>query len=130
MGHGDHSSSADDVDRHAERDLRPAARLNHATAEKIATTLQALATPSRLLILSELRDGPRPVTELAATIGMEQSAVSHQLRILRNLGLVTRIRDGRNSIYSLYDDHVARLLEESAYHVEHLHLGLAKRFDS
>jgi len=54
----------------------------------LATTLQALATPSRLLIMSRLREAPATVGELAQAVGMEQSAVSHQLRLLRHLGLV------------------------------------------
>ena len=82
-----------------------------------------LATPSRLLILTELRQGPLAVTELADAIGMEQSAVSHQLRLLRNLGLVTGTRSGRSIVYNLYDNHVAQLLDEAIYHSEHLRLG-------
>ncbi|GAA5147485.1 Ni(II)/Co(II)-sensing metalloregulatory transcriptional repressor NmtR [Pseudonocardia eucalypti] len=103
----------------------PAARLDAVTAGHVATTLQALATPSRLLILTELRHGPLPVTALAEAVGMEQSAVSHQLRLLRNLGLVTGTRTGRSIVYSLYDNHVAQLLDEAIYHSEHLRLGLA-----
>ncbi|WP_018178808.1 ArsR/SmtB family transcription factor [Jongsikchunia kroppenstedtii] len=106
---------------------RPAARLDPDSAEHVATTLQALATPSRLLILTELRHGPRAVTDLADAIGMEQSAVSHQLRLLRNLGLVVGTRAGRSIKYSLYDNHVAQLLDEAVYHSEHLRLGLADR---
>ncbi|MBF6249137.1 ArsR/SmtB family transcription factor [Nocardia farcinica] len=106
---------------------RPTARLDADAAAQVATTLQALATPSRLLILSELRQGPSPVTELAEAVGMEQSAVSHQLRLLRNLGLVTGSRVGRKIVYRLYDDHVAQLLDEAVYHSEHLRLGLADR---
>ncbi|MBA2322683.1 MAG: helix-turn-helix transcriptional regulator [Pseudonocardiales bacterium] len=106
---------------------RPVARLDAATAAHVATTLQALATPSRLLILTELRQGPRPVTDLAEAVGMEQSAVSHQLRLLRNLRLVTGTRTGRNIIYSLHDNHVAQLLDEAVYHSEHLRLGLTDR---
>ena len=106
---------------------RPAARLDAESAAHVATTLQALATPSRLMILTELRHGPRPVTALAETIGMEQSAVSHQLRLLRNLGLVTGTRAGRSIVYSLYDNHVAQLLDEAVYHSEHLRLGLSDR---
>lgn len=103
---------------------RPALRLDAEAAAHVATTLQALATPSRLLILTELRHGPRPVTALAEAIGMEQSAVSHQLRLLRNLGLVVGARTGRSIVYSLYDNHVAQLLDEAIYHSEHLRLGL------
>ena len=58
---------------------------------------------------------------------MEQSAVSHQLRVLRHLGLVVGERRGRSVVYSLHDDHVAVLLDEAVYHVEHVRLGLAGR---
>lgn len=67
------------------------------------------------------------MTELAETVGMRQSAVSHQLRILRSLGLVTGNRSGRTVRYSLYDTHVAQLLDEAVYHVEHLKLGISDR---
>ncbi|MFE7045556.1 ArsR/SmtB family transcription factor [Streptomyces atratus] len=90
----------------------------------MATTLQALATPSRLRILARLQEGPCPATELADAVGMEQSACSHQLRLLRNLGLVTGERRGRSVIYALYDNHVAELLDQALFHVEHLRLGL------
>jgi ArsR family transcriptional regulator, nickel/cobalt-responsive transcriptional repressor len=55
---------------------------------------------------------------------MEQSAVSHQLRLLRHLGLVTGTRHGKSTVYALYDDHVAMLLDEAVYHSEHLRLGI------
>ena len=84
----------------------PQARLDAATAESVADTLSALTAPSRLLILGRLREGPASVTELTQAIGLEQSAISHQLRVLRSLGLVTRQRSGRSATYSLYDHHV------------------------
>jgi ArsR family transcriptional regulator, nickel/cobalt-responsive transcriptional repressor len=102
----------------------PRTRLDASNAARVATALQALATPSRLLILARLREGPLPATELAAEVGMEQSACSHQLRLLRNLGLVVGIRKGRSVVYSLYDDHVAELLDQAIHHIEHLRLGL------
>lgn len=98
-------------------------RLDAAGAKAVATTLQALATPSRLLILSHLRDAPSSVGGLAQAVGMEQSAVSHQLRLLRNLGLVDGERHGRTVVYSLYDHHVAKLLDEAIFHAEHVRLG-------
>lgn len=101
----------------------PAARLTPASAANVAATLQALTTPSRLLILSQLRQAPATVTELTEGVGMEQSAVSHQLRLLRTMGLVTTSRSGRHITYSLYDGHVASLLDEAVYHAEHLRLG-------
>ena len=102
----------------------PPAQLTAASAAQVASTLQALATPSRLLILAALRHEPRTVTQLAGQIGMEQSAVSHQLRLLRNLGLVAATRQGKNMLYALYDNHVAQLLDQAVYHSEHLRLGL------
>ena len=104
-----------------------AARLDLAAAKSVAETLQALATPSRLLILSRLREGPATVGELTTAVGMEQSAVSQQLRLLRHLGLVEGHREGRNVSYALYDDHVAQLLDEAIYHAEHLRLGVPDR---
>jgi ArsR family transcriptional regulator, nickel/cobalt-responsive transcriptional repressor len=100
---------------------RPLGRLDAESAAFVATTLQALATPSRLLILTELRQGPRAVSDLAEAVGMEQSAVSHQLRLLRNLDLVVGTRAGRSIVYSLYDNHVA------IYHSEHRRLGVADK---
>ena len=102
----------------------PPASLDATSAATVATTLQALATPSRLLMLTRLRQGSCTVGELADAVGMEQSAVSHQLRLLRNLGLVTGTRAGRSIVYSLYDNHVAQLLDQAVYHIEHLRLGI------
>ncbi|MTE22363.1 metalloregulator ArsR/SmtB family transcription factor [Streptomyces sp. TRM43335] len=102
----------------------PRTRLTPQNAPKVAETLQALATPSRLLILARLREGPCAVTELAAAVGMEQSACSHQLRVLRTLGLVTGDRRGRSVVYALHDNHVAELLDQALHHVEHLRLGI------
>jgi ArsR family transcriptional regulator, nickel/cobalt-responsive transcriptional repressor len=110
---------------HAVQGHTSSGRLDADTARQVATTLQALSTPSRLLILSTLRDGPRSVGELAESVGMEQSAVSHQLRLLRNLGLVSGDRQGRHIVYRLYDDHVAELIDQAVYHAEHLRLGLS-----
>jgi ArsR family transcriptional regulator, nickel/cobalt-responsive transcriptional repressor len=95
------------------------------TARSVAETMQALATPSRVRILSRLRADPCSVGELAREIGMEQPAVSQQLRVLRHLGLVVGERDGRHVIYALHDDHVGALLSEAVSHTEHLRLGLA-----
>ncbi|HEY4277021.1 MAG TPA: metalloregulator ArsR/SmtB family transcription factor [Conexibacter sp.] len=92
-----------------------------------AESMQALAAPSRLRILARLHDGPTSVNDLAAAVGMEGSAVSHQLRLLRHLGLVTGRRDGRSVVYELHDDHVAELLEQAVAHAQHVRLGIAGR---
>ncbi|MEV6115143.1 metalloregulator ArsR/SmtB family transcription factor [Streptomyces sp. NPDC052109] len=114
MGHGDTGKTTGSARQ----------RLETVGAADVAATLQALATPSRLRILARLQEGPCAATDLADAVGMEQSACSHQLRLLRNLGLVTGERRGRSIIYALYDNHVAELLEQALYHVEHLRLGL------
>lgn len=104
----------------------PGELLDPRAARQVAETMQALATPSRLRILACLHEGPLSVSEISEAVGMDGSAVSHQLRILRHLGLVTGERDGRRVNYSLYDHHVAQLLEQAMSHVEHLRLGLSE----
>jgi DNA-binding transcriptional ArsR family regulator len=89
----------------------------------LADTMQALAAPSRVRILGRLHAGPCAVGDLAEAVDMEASAVSHQLRLLRHLGLVMGSRDGRSVVYSLHDEHVGQLIEEAISHVEHLRLG-------
>src|SRR5919202_6455027 len=106
MAHGGPHRSADELDA--------------AFAGVVAETMQALATPSRVRILGRLSSGPCSVNELAGAVGMEPSAVSHQLRLLRHLGLVVGRRQGRHVVYDLYDDHVGELLEQAISHVEHL----------
>jgi len=96
-------------------------------ARAAAESVQALATPSRLRILARLHSGAASVNEIASAVGMESSAVSHQLRLLRHLGLVIGQRDGRQVVYELHDDHVADLLDQVVSHVEHVRLGLAGR---
>ena len=95
-------------------------------AREVAQTMQALATPSRLQILGRLRESPCSVGELAEAVGMQQSAVSHQLRLLRHLGLVLGERRGRHVVYALHDTHVAVLLDEAVYHIEHVRLGASE----
>jgi DNA-binding transcriptional ArsR family regulator len=97
------------------------------TARQVAETMQALAAPSRVRILARLREGACNVNELADAVGMEGSAVSHQLRLLRHLGLVVGERSGRTVVYALHDSHVADLIDQAVFHVEHLRLGLVER---
>ena len=111
MSHGDHDTSS---------------LLSPAASRRVAETMQALAAPSRVRILSRLAAGPCPVGELAQDVAMEPSAVSQQLRVLRHLGLVVGERDGRHVIYGLHDDHVRALLTEAVSHTEHLRLGIVE----
>ena len=86
-------------------------------AERLADTMYALSTPSRVLLLGSLLDGPRSVTDLTEALGMEQSAVSHQLRVLREHDLVRAEKVGRRRLYALYDEHVSTLLHAGLDHV-------------
>jgi DNA-binding transcriptional ArsR family regulator len=90
----------------------------------MAHGVEGRITPTQIT-LDVAREVAQTVGQLAEAIQMEQSAVSHQLRTLRHLGLVVGDRRGRNVLYALHDDHVATLLEEAVYHVEHLHLGVS-----
>ena len=131
MGHvADNGLQREQDARATHREEPPPAELDAISAASVAETLQALATPSRLLILSRLRRSACSVTELAQDVGMEQSAVSHQLRLLRHLGLVVGTRQGKSTVYALYDNHVAMLLDEAVYHVEHLRLGIRDQVET
>ena len=97
--------------------LNSASPLEADFAEALADTMFALSTPSRVQILYSLLDRPHDVTELVETLGMEQSAVSHQLRVLREQALVRVDRDGTRRVYALTDEHVVALLREAERHV-------------
>lgn len=98
------------------------ATLDAETARLVAERMQVLSTPSRVQILGRLKEGPCAVGELADAVGMEASAVSHQLRQLRHLGLVVGERRGKQVVYDLHDPHVAELLDQAIFHVQHLRL--------
>jgi DNA-binding transcriptional ArsR family regulator len=97
--------------------------IDAALARTVAERMQMLATPSRVQILGHLKQGPSSVGGLAEAVGMEASAVSHQLRSLRQLGLVIGERRGKQVFYGLHDSHVAELLDQAVFHVQHLTLG-------
>jgi DNA-binding transcriptional ArsR family regulator len=80
------------------------------TASLIADTMFALSAPSRVQILGCLLDGPLAVGEITARLGMEQSAVSHQLRVLREAELVKAERHGKRRLYKISGDAVRELL--------------------
>src|SRR5215204_7818082 len=104
-------------------------KLDALTAAQVAETMQALSTASRVRILGRLRESPCAVAELAAAVEMEQSAVSHQLRLLRHLRLVVGERRGRQIVYALHDSHVADLLDQAVFHIEHVRLGYRERVE-
>jgi ArsR family transcriptional regulator, nickel/cobalt-responsive transcriptional repressor len=99
--------------------------VNADDAAEIADSFTILASPARVLILGRLCHEPCAVGDLAEAAGLTPSATSHQLRMLRHMGWVTRQRQGRQMIYALHDDHVADLLAQALFHLDHVRTGQA-----
>jgi ArsR family transcriptional regulator len=89
------------------------------TAARLAGIFRALSDPTRVRMVSLLSGAELCVGDLAHALEMSQSAVSHQLRLLHDLGLVRRRRAGRQIFYALDDQHVADLFRLSLDHVSH-----------
>ncbi|MFH2118778.1 MAG: metalloregulator ArsR/SmtB family transcription factor [Pseudomonadota bacterium] len=88
------------------------------TLYKLAATFKVLGDPTRTKIISALLQEELCVCDLASLIGISQSAISHQLRVLRNMNLVKYRKDGRIAYYSLDDDHISSILTAGLKHVE------------
>ncbi len=92
----------------------------------LADTFNAMGDPTRVRILDALSHGELCVCDLAAVLRLSQSAVSHQLRLLRGLRLVRPRRDGRIVFYSLDDQHIIALFKQTLQHVEEQSAPAAK----
>ncbi len=84
---------------------------------RVAAIFKAISEPSRLKILFALRHGEMCVFHIVEAVGGAQSAVSHQLRLLKACGMVKSRRDGQNIVYSLSDEHVVAVLELACAHL-------------
>lgn len=93
----------------------------------LAETFSALGDPTRVRILDALSHGELCVCDLAAVLRLSQSAVSHQLRVLRGQRLVRPRRDGRIVFYSLDDQHIISLFKQTLQHVEESAFAAAPR---
>ncbi len=89
----------------------------------------ALSTPSRLQILGCLRSGPGTVSEIVEAVGMEQSAVSLQLRLLRDHSVLSMRRIGRTREYALRNEHVGALIDEALAHIRALERSAGQQVD-
>ena len=89
---------------------------NH--VRSVAETFRMLGDPTRVKILDTLGEGELCVNDLAAKVGMSESAVSHQLRLLRTMRLVRVRRAGRLAFYAVDDHHILELLKQARTHVE------------
>ena len=106
------------VDEDRVRDILPRI-VDGLTATRLAELFQALGDPTRVRIVSALSQGELCVCDLAAALGMSQSAISHQLRLLRALRLVRGHKQGRMVYYALDDDHISGLFQHGMDHVTH-----------
>lgn len=86
--------------------------------ERLADVFKVFGDPTRIKILWALFDHEICVFDLAEKIGMSQSAISHQLRVLKQARLVKSRRDGKNTFYALDDDHVKRIIEQVMIHID------------
>ena len=86
---------------------------------KLAELFKILGDPTRLKIVELLLEHEMCVNHIAETMGMGQSAISHQLRVLRQARLVTYRKEGKTAYYSLNDDHVEGLVRMGMEHVSH-----------
>lgn len=92
--------------------------LSDASAAALADTFKVLGDTTRVRILDELSRSELCVFDIASRVGLSESAVSHQLRLLRNARIVRTRRNGRQIFYTLDDQHVVRLLAQALEHVE------------
>ena len=93
------------------------ANLTPEQAELLAEMFRALSDPSRVRIIAALLDGEKNVSTLTEIVGISESAVSHQLRTLRQLRLVRAQKRGREVFYKLDDEHVTALFLKGLEHV-------------
>lgn len=88
------------------------------TVERLSEIFKALGDPTRVRLLTALATAELCVCDLATLLTLSESAISHQLRLLRSLRLVRARRDGRMVFYRLDDDHIVRLLAQGREHAE------------
>ena len=88
------------------------------TVEALADTFRVLGDPTRVRILDALSAGELCVCDIASLVGISESAVSHQLRVLRGMRLVRPRRAGRLVYYAVDDQHILELLKQALTHVE------------
>ena len=93
--------------------------------EGIVAAFRAVGDPTRARILYALTPGPMCVRDLAILVGVSESAISHQLRFLRERHLVEPNRRGNVIAYALADHHIGALFREAEYHADHIRSGMA-----
>jgi ArsR family transcriptional regulator len=95
----------------------PKTFLDEHSAAHVAELFRAFSDTSRVMILSALLDGEKNVSTLAELVGVSESAVSHHLRGLRQMHLVTARRNGKEVYYRMDDPHIITLFQKGMEHV-------------
>ena len=98
---------------------QPFDELNEQTSQQLADIFKILGDSTRIKLLALLTSKEMRVSDIADTLDMGQSAISHQLRVLRNARLVKFRKEGKEAWYSLDDDHVVKLMRQGLDHVSH-----------
>ena len=93
-------------------------KIDENTLYDVAELFKNFSDSTRIRILYSLFDKELSVTEITEALNMNQSAISHQLRILKNSKLVKNRREGKTIFYSLDDDHVYNIISQGIEHVE------------
>ena len=93
--------------------------LDDTTSLRLAEIFKVLGDPTRIKLLALLSASEMCVCDIADALGMKQSAISHQLRVLRGARLVKYRKEGKEAWYSLDDDHVVKLMNQGLEHVLH-----------
>ncbi|WP_338471809.1 metalloregulator ArsR/SmtB family transcription factor [Niallia sp. XMNu-256] len=97
----------------------PSNDLDEETLFIVSQTFKALSEPTRIRILHLLFSGEHSVNDIAESLGLLQSTVSHQLRFLKNLRLVKFRREGTTVFYTCDDEHVMDILKQTIEHARH-----------
>jgi DNA-binding transcriptional ArsR family regulator len=96
----------------------PISVLDEHLAAHVAELFRAFSDTSRVRILSVIVDQEMNVSQLAELVGVTESAVSHHMRGLRQMRLVTARRDGKEVFYSVDDPHIIELFQQGIRHVK------------
>ncbi len=98
---------------------KPTLELPFQTAADLADLYRALSDPTRIRMIAALMDGEMKAGDLVTSIGLTKSAISHQLRGLKDKHIVRTHKQGRNVFVALDDDHVKELFQRGLAHIQH-----------
>ncbi len=109
------------MDRSGQKEMNSIDINNTDKIEEVAELFKVFGDTTRIRIMGTLFDKELCVQDIAESLDMTQSAISHQLKILKNSHLVKSRRDGKQIMYALDDDHVRTIIAMGTEHIEELH---------